>query len=86
MWQAPTTLWRNGGIACDNFGRKRSTALSPQGLSLGPRVADAIRCSEMRAFCMARIAPFKAPREIEFVDALPRTETGKVQRYKLRER
>ena len=30
------------------------------------------------------IAPYKYPREIEFMDALPRTETGKLQRFKLR--
>jgi 2-aminobenzoate-CoA ligase len=30
------------------------------------------------------IAPYKYPRLIEFVDALPRTETGKLQRFKLR--
>jgi len=30
------------------------------------------------------IAPYKYPRAIEFVDALPRTETGKLQRYRLR--
>jgi 2-aminobenzoate-CoA ligase len=30
------------------------------------------------------LAPYKYPREIEFVDALPRTETGKLQRFKLR--
>jgi 2-aminobenzoate-CoA ligase len=40
---------------------------------------------ELMVFCKARIAPFKSPREIEFVDALPRTETGKVQRFRLRE-
>ncbi len=34
----------------------------------------------------ARIAPYKYPRRIEFVDALPRTPTGKVQRNVLRER
>jgi 2-aminobenzoate-CoA ligase len=50
-------------------------------LDASPEKAD-----ELREFCIARIAPFKAPREIEFVDALPRTETGKVQRYKLRDR
>lgn len=33
----------------------------------------------------ATIAPFKYPREIEFVASLPRTETGKLQRFKLRE-
>ena len=31
------------------------------------------------------IAPYKYPREIEFVTALPRTETGKLQRFKLRQ-
>ncbi len=33
----------------------------------------------------ATIAPFKYPRAIEFVAALPRTETGKLQRFKLRQ-
>jgi 2-aminobenzoate-CoA ligase len=32
----------------------------------------------------AVIAPYKYPRAVEFVDALPRTETGKLQRFKLR--
>ncbi len=33
----------------------------------------------------ATIAPFKYPREIEFVNQLPRTETGKLQRFRLRQ-
>ena len=33
----------------------------------------------------AQIAPYKYPRAIEFVTALPRTETGKLQRFRLRE-
>lgn len=33
-----------------------------------------------------QIARFKAPDEIEFDDALPKTSTGKVQKYVLRER
>ena len=32
----------------------------------------------------AEIAPYKYPRIVEFVDALPRTETGKLQRFRLR--
>jgi 2-aminobenzoate-CoA ligase len=32
------------------------------------------------------IAPYKYPRAVEFVDALPRTETGKVQRFRLRQK
>ena len=42
------------------------------------------KADELREFCKAQLAPFKAPREIEFVASLPRTETGKLQRYKLR--
>jgi 2-aminobenzoate-CoA ligase len=47
--------------------------------------ATSEKAEELREFCKAQIAPFKAPREIEFVSALPRTETGKLQRFKLRE-
>jgi len=34
----------------------------------------------------ATIAPYKYPRSIKFVDALPKTQTGKIQRFRLRER
>ena len=40
---------------------------------------------ELQEFVKAQIAPYKYPRSIEFVSALPRTETGKLQRYRLRE-
>jgi 2-aminobenzoate-CoA ligase len=33
----------------------------------------------------ATIAPYKYPREIDFVASLPRTETGKLQRFRLRQ-
>lgn len=46
----------------------------------GPATAKALQ-----DHVKATIAPYKYPRAIEFVDALPRTETGKVQRFKLRE-
>jgi 2-aminobenzoate-CoA ligase len=39
---------------------------------------------ELQEFVKAQIAPYKYPRSIEFVSALPRTETGKLQRYRLR--
>jgi 2-aminobenzoate-CoA ligase len=41
--------------------------------------------AELQAFTKTRIAPYKYPRAVEFIAALPRTSTGKVQRYKLRE-
>ncbi|MEU9331786.1 AMP-binding protein [Streptomyces sp. NPDC048290] len=46
----------------------------------GRRDADALR-----AFVKTELAPYKCPREIVFLDALPRTATGKLQRFRLRE-
>lgn len=40
---------------------------------------------ELQDFVKARIAPYKYPRRVEFASALPRTATGKLQRYRLRE-
>ncbi|MGH7091493.1 MAG: AMP-binding protein, partial [Stellaceae bacterium] len=40
----------------------------------------------LQNFVKAEIAPYKYPRAIEYIDALPRTETGKVQRFRLRQR
>jgi 2-aminobenzoate-CoA ligase len=53
-------------------------------------VADGMRAgdeltAELQQHVKDRIAPYKYPRRIEFVDALPRTLTGKVQRAVLRE-
>jgi 2-aminobenzoate-CoA ligase len=46
--------------------------------------SDAMR-KELQEFVKQRIAAYKYPRAIEFLDALPRTETGKVQRFRLRQ-
>jgi 2-aminobenzoate-CoA ligase len=40
---------------------------------------------ELQDFVKSEIAPYKYPRRVEFVDALPRTATGKLQRFRLRE-
>ena len=40
---------------------------------------------ELIEFARARLAHFKAPREVHFVDALPKTATGKIQKYVLRQ-
>jgi 2-aminobenzoate-CoA ligase len=39
---------------------------------------------EIQLFVKEKIAPYKSPKDVEFVDQLPRTGTGKVQRFKLR--
>ncbi|MFJ5680126.1 AMP-binding protein [Streptomyces sp. NPDC093097] len=40
----------------------------------------------LRTFVKSRIAPYKCPREVVFRTALPRTPTGKLQRFRLRDR
>jgi 2-aminobenzoate-CoA ligase len=46
---------------------------------------DSAMVKALQEHVKATIAPFKYPREIEFVASLPRTETGKLQRFKLRQ-
>jgi 2-aminobenzoate-CoA ligase len=46
----------------------------------GPEMAKALQ-----DFVKQTVAPYKYPRAIEFIDKLPRTQTGKLQRFKLRE-
>ena len=41
--------------------------------------------AELKAFVKDKLAPYKYPRQIEFVTELPKTATGKIQRFKLRE-
>jgi len=41
---------------------------------------------ELLAFCREHLAHFKCPRSIEFIPELPRTATGKLQKFKLREK
>ncbi len=45
-----------------------------------------VSAEELQRFVKDRLAPFKYPRWIEFVDSLPKTATGKIQRFKLRAR
>jgi benzoate-CoA ligase family protein len=46
---------------------------------------DEALAEELKAYVKATIAPYNYPRWIEFVGELPKTATGKIQRFKLRE-
>jgi 2-aminobenzoate-CoA ligase len=52
----------------------RDMATAPDGLA-----------AALQDWVKQQLAPYKYPRAVELVDALPRTDTGKVQRFKLRE-
>jgi len=44
-----------------------------------------LEASEIQDYCRVRIARYKVPKYIFFVDSFPTTANGKVQKYKLRE-
>jgi benzoate-CoA ligase len=54
-------------------------------LKSGHRGSDAL-AEELRQHVKSQLAPYKYPRWIEFIDELPKTATGKIQRFKLRDR
>jgi 2-aminobenzoate-CoA ligase len=47
--------------------------------------ADDALTGTLQAFVKSTIAPYKYPRAVEYLERLPRTETGKLQRFRLRE-
>jgi benzoate-CoA ligase len=49
-----------------------------------PAAASPALADEMKGFVKDKIAPYKYPRWIDFVTELPKTATGKIQRFKLR--
>lgn len=53
-------------------------------VATGVEPSDDLR-HELQDFVKAQIAPYKYPRQLEFLDELPKTATGKLQRYRLRQ-
>jgi 2-aminobenzoate-CoA ligase len=47
-------------------------------------VGDATSVKRLQDHVKATIAPYKYPRSVKFVAALPKTQTGKIQRFKLK--
>jgi benzoate-CoA ligase len=94
MWVSPAELEHAllehpAVLACGIVGRADHDGLTKpiayivprQGVDATPQLAV-----ELQSFTRGRLADYKRPRWVEFVDALPTTATGKVQRFKLRDR
>jgi long-chain acyl-CoA synthetase len=70
------------GVPDDEWGESVCSVVELRaGHAPSPELGD-----ELIAFCRARLAHFKCPRTVEFSDALPRFDTGKIQRRVLRDR
>ncbi|HEY3091199.1 MAG TPA: AMP-binding protein [Jatrophihabitantaceae bacterium] len=48
-------------------------------------VANGVTADDIIAHCRSSLAGYKCPKRVEFVESLPRTATGKLQKFKLRE-
>ena len=68
-----------GVVGADGGSRLEAFVVAAPGTAVDDRVA-----AELEVLARAELAPFKVPRTVVFVDALPRTATGKLQRFVLR--
>lgn len=74
------------GVSCPERGMLvKAWVVLAAGLSGTEVSTPEERAEALKAHVKARLAPYKTPRAVEFLSALPRTTTGKLQRYKLRE-
>jgi acyl-CoA synthetase (AMP-forming)/AMP-acid ligase II/NAD(P)-dependent dehydrogenase (short-subunit alcohol dehydrogenase family) len=72
------------GVPDPDFGQRLAAMVVPEGGATGSVGAGSgVGEDELRQFVRERLARHKVPREIAFVEALPRTSTGKLQRRKL---
>jgi benzoate-CoA ligase len=92
-WVSPaeveaTIIAHDAVLECGVVGRDAGTGL-PKPIAfvvLKPgQTASPALAEELKRFVKSRIAVYKCPRWIAFVPELPKTATGKIQRYKLRE-
>jgi len=70
-----------GKIDADGLTKTKAYVVLKQG-----HVGDAALEDALKAFVKDKLAPYKYPRYIEFIAELPKTATGKIQRFRLRER
>jgi benzoate-CoA ligase len=68
------------------IGKEDSEGLTKTKAFVVLKAGAAVTEEALKAFVKERLAPYKYPRFIEFVNELPKTATGKIQRFKLRER
>ncbi|MBA2626144.1 MAG: AMP-binding protein [Acidimicrobiia bacterium] len=70
------------GVPSEEWGEEVKAVVEPgPGVTPGPELA-----AELIAFCRERLAGFKCPRTVDFVEALPRADNGKIYKRVLRER
>ena len=86
-FEVEATLMQHPAVLeCAVFGKVDADGLTKTKACVVCKPGHAVGEAELQAFVKERLAPYKYPRFIEFIDELPKTATGKIQRFRLRER
>ena len=91
IWVSPfeveSTLMQHPAVLeCAVIGREDADGLTKTKAFVVLKEGRAASDADLKAFVKEKLAPYKYPRSIEFVAELPKTATGKIQRFRLRER
>jgi benzoate-CoA ligase len=73
-------------LECAVIGKTDADGLTKTKAFVVLKPGQSLSEEEIKAFVKDRLAPYKYPRFVEFVSELPKTATGKIQRFRLRER
>jgi benzoate-CoA ligase len=80
-----TLVQHNAVLEAAVIGKEDAEGLTKTKAFVVLKAGQRATVEELKAFVKERLAPYKYPRFIEFVSELPKTATGKIQRFKLRE-
>jgi benzoate-CoA ligase len=72
-------------LECAVIGKQDTDGLVKTKAFVVVKPGHSLTQEEIKAFVKERLAPYKYPRFVEFVEELPKTATGKIQRFRLRE-
>jgi len=85
-FEVEATLMRHPAVLeAAVIGKQDSDGLTKTKAFVVCKAGHEVSDDELKAFVKQHLAPYKYPRFIEFVDELPKTATGKIQRFRLRE-
>ena len=86
-FEVEATLMQHPAVLeCAVIGKEDSEGLTKTKAYVVLKSGHAADEAGLKAFVKDRLAPYKYPRLIEFVEELPKTATGKIQRFRLREK
>jgi benzoate-CoA ligase len=91
IWVSPfeveaTLMQHPAVLECAVIGTEDREGLTKTKAFVVVKPGAAVSDAELKAFVKEKLAAYKYPRAIEFLDELPKTATGKIQRFRLRER